>query len=169
MIEHLVPRILAKLLIPFILLFGLYVQFHGDFGPGGGFQAGVIFAAGIILYALIYGLDQARGVISPGVVSVLVALGLLIYAGVGVATLLLGGEFLNYGVLDSHDPVHGQHLGILIIEFGVGTTVAAVMITIFYQFAGRLQITRELESDDGDDEDADAPAADQATDTRGPH
>ncbi|MDF1735502.1 MAG: Na(+)/H(+) antiporter subunit B [Minwuia sp.] len=153
MIEHLVPRILAKLLIPFILLFGLYVQFHGDFGPGGGFQAGVIFAAGIILYALIYGLDRARSVVTPGLVSFLVALGLLIYAGVGVATMLLGAEFLNYGALDSHDPVHGQHLGILIIEFGVGTTVAAVMITIFYQFAGRLKITRELEADDEDDAD----------------
>lgn len=153
MIEHLVPRILAKLLIPFILLFGLYVQFHGDFGPGGGFQAGVIFAAGIILYALIYGLDRARRVVTPGLVAFLVALGLLIYAGVGVTTLLLGAEFLNYNALDSHDPVHGQHLGILIIEFGVGTTVAAVMITIFYQFAGRLQITRELESDEANDEE----------------
>lgn len=153
MIEHLVPRILAKLLIPFILLFGLYVQFHGDFGPGGGFQAGVIFAAGIILYALIYGLDRARSVVTPGLVSFLVALGLLIYAGVGVATLLLGAEFLNYNALDIHDPVHGQHLGILIIEFGVGVTVAAVMITIFYQFAGRLKITRELESDEADDAD----------------
>ena len=153
MIEHLVPRILAKLLIPFILLFGLYVQFHGDFGPGGGFQAGVIFAAGIILYALIYGLDRARRVVTPGLVAFLVALGLLIYAGVGVTTLLLGAEFLNYNALDSHDPVHGQHLGILIIEFGVGVTVAAVMITIFYQFAGRLKTTRELEGDEADDED----------------
>lgn len=155
MIEHLVPRILAKLLIPFILLFGLYVQFHGDFGPGGGFQAGVIFAAGIILYALIYGLDRATSVITPGLVAALVALGLLIYAGVGVATMLLGAEFLNYNAIDSHDPVHGQHLGILIIEFGVGVTVAAVMITIFYQFAGRLKITRELESADEDDDDED--------------
>ena len=69
--------------------------------------------------------------------------------------MLLGAEFLNYNAIDSHDPVHGQHLGILIIEFGVGITVAAVMITIFYQFAGRLKITRELESADDDDDDED--------------
>jgi len=150
-IHHLIPRVLAKLLIPFILMFGLYVQFHGDFGPGGGFQAGVIFAAGIVLYALIYGLEAARQVVPPTIVSTLVALGLLIYIGVGVACLLLGGELLNYSVLDSHDPVHGQHLGILLIEAGVGITVAAVMITIFFQFAGRLKITRELESDEDDD------------------
>ncbi|MEC9347826.1 MAG: Na(+)/H(+) antiporter subunit B [Pseudomonadota bacterium] len=147
MIHHLIPRVLAKLLIPFILLFGLYVQFHGDFGPGGGFQAGVIFAAGIILYALIYGLQAAQSVIPARLVAALMALGLLIYAGVGVATMMLGGNFLDYDLLDSHDPVHGQHLGILVIEFGVGVTVAAVMITIFYQFAGRLHLVRDLEAE----------------------
>ena len=62
--------------------------------------------------------------------------GLLIFAGVGVAGLLLGGNYLDYNVLAS-DPVKGQHLGILLIEFGVGLTVASVMISIFYYFAGR--------------------------------
>ena len=134
--HHLVLRVIAKMLIPLILVFALYVQFHGDYGPGGGFQAGVIFAAGFILYGLIFGLDKLRKVAPPAVIEVLVAAGVLLYAGVGVAGLLLGGNYLDYGVL-RHDPVHGQHLGILLIEFGVGTTVAAVMITIFYNFAGR--------------------------------
>ena len=134
--HHRILRVVAKLLIPAILLFALYVQFHGDFGPGGGFQAGVIFAAGIILYALIFGVEQARKVVPPPVAHVLVALGLLLYAGVGVASLLLGGTYLDYDVLAS-DPVAGQHYGILLIEFGVGTTVAAVMLSIFYGFAGR--------------------------------
>ena len=134
--HHLVLRVIAKLLIPFILVFGLYVQFHGDYGPGGGFQAGVIFAAGFILYGLIFGLDQVQKVAPPALIQFLVAGGVLLYAGVGVASMLLGGNYLDYDVL-RHDPVHGQHLGILLIEFGVGTTVAAVMITIFYNFAGR--------------------------------
>ena len=134
--HHLVLRVVAKLLIPVIILYGLYVQFHGDYGPGGGFQAGVIFAAGIILYGLIFGLTNAQKAVPPGVVKILIASGVLLYAGVGVVGMLRGGEFLNYSVLQ-HDPVHGQHLGILLIEFGVGTTVAAVMIMIFYCFAGR--------------------------------
>jgi len=133
---NMVLRVVAKLMVPYILLFALYVQFHGDFGPGGGFQAGVIFGAGVILYALIFGLEAARRAAPPAVVERLVALGILIYAGVGVAGLLLGGRFLEYGVL-AHDPVHGQHLGILLIELGVGLTVAAVMISIFFSFAGR--------------------------------
>jgi multicomponent Na+:H+ antiporter subunit B len=132
----LVLRVVSKLLIPFILLFALYVQFHGDYGPGGGFQAGVIFGAGFILYALIFGLDTARTVARPAVIRVLVAVGVLIYGGVGVASLLLGGNYLDYSVL-AHEPAHGQHLGISLIEFGVGTTVAAVMITIFFAYAGR--------------------------------
>ena len=133
--HHFVLRVIAKLLMPSILMFALYVQFHGDFGPGGGFQAGVIFAAGIILYGLVFGVEKARSVVSPTMVRVLIASGLLLYALVGVASLLLGGNYLDYDVLAA-DPVHGQHLGILLIEFGVGTTVAAVMISLFYGFAG---------------------------------
>jgi multicomponent Na+:H+ antiporter subunit B len=137
MIRHSILRVVAKMFIPYILLFALYVQFHGDYGPGGGFQAGVIFAAAFILYALIFGLQAARRVAPPAVVETLVAVGILIYAGTGVATLLLGGNFLDYNALNHHDPRHGQHLGLLLIELGVGITVSAVMVTIFFSFAGR--------------------------------
>jgi multicomponent Na+:H+ antiporter subunit B len=131
-----VLRVTAKLLIPMIMLFALYVQFHGDFGPGGGFQAGVIFASAFILYALLFGVANARRVAPAAIVRAGLALGVLLYAGVGVAALLLGGNYLDYSVL-AHDPVHGQELGISLIEFGVGTTVASAMITIFFIFAGQ--------------------------------
>ena len=134
--RHVVLRVIAKLLIPPILLFALYVQFHGDFGPGGGFQAGVIFGAGFILYALIYGVENAQRVAPPDLVRVLVALGVLIFAGVGVWDLVLGGNYLDYNVM-AEDPVAGQHIGIILVELGVGITVAAVMMTIFFAFAGR--------------------------------
>jgi multicomponent Na+:H+ antiporter subunit B len=131
-----VLRVVAKLFIPLLLLFALYVQFHGDYGPGGGFQAGVIFAAAFVLYALVFGLEQARRVAPPALVQALIALGLLLYAGTGLAGLLVGGNYLEYKVL-AHSPTHGEHLGIFLIELGVGTTVAAVMIAIFFTFAGR--------------------------------
>lgn len=135
--EKLVVRVVARLFIPFILLFGLYVQFHGDFGPGGGFQAGVIFAAAFVLYGLVFGLDSLQRVVPWRVVEIGVALGLLLYAGVGVVSLFLGGNYLDYRVLDSNDPMHGLHLGILLVELGVGLTVSASMLAIFYAFAGR--------------------------------
>ena len=131
-----VLRVVGKLLIPYMLLFALYVQFHGDFGPGGGFQAGVIAAAAVIFSALIFGLPAARRLAPDAVVESMVALGVLIYAGVGVAGIVLGGNFLDYFVLD-RDPVAGQHRGIFWVEVGVGVTVSGVMLKIFYMFAGR--------------------------------
>ncbi len=134
--EYAVLRVAIKQLVPFILLFGLYVQTHGDYGPGGGFQAGVIFASAFILYGLVYGVGKARRVVGHRLLVILVALGLLIYAGVGAWALLAGGNFLEYAALLA-DPVSGNHLGIFVIELGVGITVAAVMTTIFLVFAGR--------------------------------
>ena len=133
--HHLVLRVIAKLLIPLILLFALYVQFHGDFGPGGGFQAGVIFGSAFILYGLIFGANTARRVATPEVVRVLAACGVLLYAGVGVVAILRGGNYLQYRVLAA-TATGGEHLGIFLIEFGVGLTVAMIMIGLFYCFTG---------------------------------
>ena len=130
-------RVIAKMFIPFLMLFALYVQFHGDFGPGGGFQAGVIFAAALVLYALIFGTEQANRVVHPRALQLLVACGILLYAGTGVAGIVLGGNFLDYGALDHHNPVHGQHLGILLVELGVGITVTTVMTSTFFIFSAR--------------------------------
>ena len=137
--DQVILRVGAKILIPFILLFALYVQFHGDYGPGGGFQAGIIFAAGFILYAPVYGLGTAKRALPPKAVYACSAAGVLLYAGVGYLTLALGGEFLAYNVL-AHDPEHGQHLGILFVELGVLITVFGSMVAIFYAFAGRRKI-----------------------------
>lgn len=134
--HHLVLRVIAKMLIPYILLFALYVQFHGDYGPGGGFQAGVIFASAFILYALVFGVENARKVTPDWAVRVGIAGGGLLYGGTGLVAMFRGGNFLDYSALKA-DPVAGQHLGILVIELGVGITVAAVMMAIFFAFAGR--------------------------------
>lgn len=130
-------RVVAKLVIPYVLLFALYVQFHGDYGPGGGFQAGVIFAAAVILYSLVFGLRAAERAVPAWLAETLTALGVLVFAGTGVAAMLGGGYFLDYGALDPHDREHGQHLGILLVELGVGVTVSAVMLSIYFAFAGR--------------------------------
>ncbi|WP_277868763.1 Na(+)/H(+) antiporter subunit B [Shewanella sp. 10N.286.51.B7] len=144
--RHMVVRIVSKTLIPFILLFALYVQFHGDFGPGGGFQAGVIFAAAIILYTMLFGLDTAKKVFNPALIQLLAAVGLLLYACVGVVSMLNGANFLDYNVL-ADDPVSGQHIGILLIELGVGITVASVMLSIFFNFDGRRQAQAEIQAE----------------------
>jgi len=88
------------------------------------------------LYGLVFGTSAVRQVVSLGILRLLTALGLLLFAGVGILTMLLGGDYLDYNTL-GQDPLHGQHLGIFLVELGVGITVAAVMITVFLAFAGR--------------------------------
>jgi multicomponent Na+:H+ antiporter subunit B len=134
--HHLIPRVVGRVLIPFILLFGLYVQFHGEYGPGGGFQAGAIIAAAFILYALLEGERRALDVVPPRALLALIAVGPLIYMAVGIAGMVLGGNFLDYSPL-SADPVKGQQIGIILIEAGVGITVTGVLLSIFHAFAAR--------------------------------
>ncbi len=132
----LILRIGTKLVLPFILLFALYVQFHGDYGPGGGFQAGVITAGMVILLAITFGLKAAQRVAPKGLVERMIPLGVLIYAGTGVAGLILGQNFLDYSVL-AHDPSDGHELGIFLVEAGVLVTVAGTMTAMFYAFVER--------------------------------
>jgi len=134
--EHTVLRIVTQLLIAPIVIFALYVQFHGDYSPGGGFQAGVILASAFILYALIFGVEATRRAIPPTALRIGGAMGVLIYAGTGMVCMFRGGAFLDYNYL-AHDAIHGQHYGLLLVEFGVGVTVASVITSIFYVFAGR--------------------------------
>jgi multicomponent Na+:H+ antiporter subunit B len=131
-----VLQVISKIMIPVILLFALYVQFHGDFGPGGGFQAGVLFAAAFILFGVVFGIESVVKVLPQGVLRFFIASGVLIYGATGFVTLYKGGDFLDYNVLSSHGP-SGQHIGILVVELGVGITVASVVIAIFIAFAER--------------------------------
>jgi multicomponent Na+:H+ antiporter subunit B len=142
MSQDLILRVIAKLLIPFIVLFALYVQFHGDFGPGGGFQAGVIAAAAMIFYALIFGLARTRRLVPDWVVETMLACGVLLYASVGFAGIYFGGNYLDYFVLGATGP-DGQHRGIFWVEAGVGITVSGVMLKIFYLFAARSETQSE--------------------------
>ena len=113
-----VIREAATVLLPFMMLFGMYVIVHGEDGPGGGFQGGVIVAAAFILHSLLFGPDASRRALGQRVTTALSATGVLMYAGVGVAALLLGGAFLEYGVLRPTDAVGGQILGITLVETG---------------------------------------------------
>lgn len=133
--QNLVLWVVVKPFIALILIFGLYVQFHGDFGAGGGFQAGVIFASGFILYSLVFGESYARQVVPASILPRFAALGVIIYGLTGLVSLLSDKTFLDYNALSSN-PVSGQHLGILLVEAGVGLAVFSTVLLIFYSFSG---------------------------------
>jgi len=132
----LILRVGTKLILPFILLFALYVQFHGDYGPGGGFQAGVISAGMVILLAITFGLEAAQRVAPQALVEKMVPLGVLIYAGTGVAGMFMGVNYLDYSAF-GHDAPHAHELGIFLVEIGVLVTVAGTMTALFYAFVER--------------------------------
>ncbi len=129
-------RTIAKLLVPFLQVFALYVVFHGAKSPGGGFQGGAILAASLILVRLTAG--PAIGArLMPGLRALrLGACGVLIYAFVGFVPLLYGAHFLDYGALPL--PFHSPELhaiGIEAVEVGVALAVCGVMLSIFDDLA----------------------------------
>lgn len=132
----LILRVGTKLILPFILLFALYVQFHGDYGPGGGFQAGVIAAGMVFLYAIIFGVKRAKVAVPQEVVEFMVPAGVLLYATTGLVSLLTGNNYLDYTGF-AHDFLHAHEWGILIVELGVFITVSGTMIAMFYAFIER--------------------------------
>ena len=135
--ESVVIRTVVRIIVPFIEIFALYVIFHGSSGPGGGFQGGVIFGAGIILYTMIYGIKEGKQRMSDKLNRILPSLGLTIFAGTGLLCLLFGGMFLQYGVVPllPDDPAEVSALLIDVVEIGIGITVLSVMISLFFDIS----------------------------------
>ena len=135
--DQIIIRTVSRILIPFIQLFALYVIAHGDLSPGGGFQGGVIIGSSIILYVIVFGIEEGRRRMPEKINDVLNSTGVLIYAGVGVLCLVSGGAYLHYSKLPLGSEHTASHLGIYGIEIGVAITVSAVMMTIFFETAGK--------------------------------
>lgn len=136
--EDVIIQTVCRILIPFIQLYGLYVIAHGHSSPGGGFQGGVILGASFILLCLSYDLQEIKKRLSQRANVIFLSVGVIIYAGIGIVCLLLGGNYLDYSWLRQIlpvDPVEARSIGIFGIEVGVGVTVMAVMISIFLDLA----------------------------------
>ena len=136
--HDLIIKTISRILIPFIQLFSLYVVAHGDFSPGGGFQGGVMFGATLVLMAISFDLRTALSKVGEKFLALLAALGVIVYGGIGVLCMLLGGEFLDYSELARILPVHAEEaraLGMIGVEIGVGMAVTAVMAIIYVNIA----------------------------------
>ena len=134
----LIVKTSSRLIVPFSQIFALYVIAHGHHSPGGGFQGGVILGASIILYAICHNLRSSLTHISEKLAVLLCGLGVLIYAGTGLLSLLYGANYLDYSALSQLlgvDPVTARSHGILMVEIGVGISVMAVMVSLYYNLA----------------------------------
>ena len=136
--EDIIIETLARLLTPFIQAFALYVLCLGHYSPGGGFQGGVLVAASFILLVIAFDIKEAKKRLTEKWNIVLNSTGVLVYAGIGLLCLILGGNFLDYSVLSKILPVgpeEARSLGILGVEIGVEITVAACLFSIFLDLA----------------------------------
>jgi multicomponent Na+:H+ antiporter subunit B len=136
-----------RIIIPFTLVYGLYILTHGEFSPGGGFQAGALLAVGIVLVRLIQGADKESFNV-PGYMAIVCAgTGTFIYAATGWLTLFGGGQFLDYTFLPvpMHDWSELHALGILMIEIGVTVCVMMTIIDIMDAIIERLDDDEEVD------------------------
>lgn len=129
--ENLILRVGTKYMVPFMLVFGLYIIFHGDLSPGGGFQGGVVIASAFIFYGMVFGKAEMHKILPRGVSDTLIAVGVLMYAGTGAYCLLAGYRFLDYTPLEPSSPGGAEAWGMSIVEYGVGFTVSMVMVTAY--------------------------------------
>jgi len=131
--ENTIVRTVCGLMVPLIQLFALYVIFHGHYGPGGGFQGGVLFAVSIILLRLSLGEEASSSRFPTKLAVVLASTGMLVYMIAGLVPMALGGSFLNYEYL----PVPGvsgaeaRYLGIAVVEIGIALAVCGTMVLLF--------------------------------------
>ncbi len=127
--QSLIVKTVSRVLVPFIQMLGLYVIVHGHSSPGGGFQGGVILGASFILLSLAEGIDEVKRRFSLGALTAFTSMGVFLYAGIGVLCVLLGANFLDYGILPVAQP---RSVGMLGIEIGIGLTVMAALVSIFH-------------------------------------
>lgn len=127
--ESIIIKTISRSLTPFIQIFALYVIMHGHSSPGGGFQGGIILGASYILLTLSLGVNEVKRRFNERLLTMFTSLGVFIYAGIGILCLILGANFLDYGILPIAEP---RAMGVLGIEVGVGITVMAVMLSIFH-------------------------------------
>lgn len=120
-----------RIIVPFSLVYGVYVLIFGEAGPGGGFQSGALLSIGVVLSRLIMGADAPFNV-SGKHALVLAGVGTFIYTATGWVTMFFGGNFLDYSYLPFKvEHAHQLHaLGILFIEIGVTMCVMMTIINI---------------------------------------
>lgn len=133
LLNNIIVFVVGKFFFPVILLLAFYIQINGDNAPGGGFQAGVISATAFILHSFIFNSEATLRILPPKFLTYFAVFGMLLYLLTGISCIVLGGSFLEYGVLHNVT-IKGATLGISLIEWGVGITVFSIICKIYYCF-----------------------------------
>jgi len=145
-VESTIIMTTVRLVAPFVLTFALFIMFHGADSPGGGFQGGVIAGSVVMMLAFAYGIESTRRWVDVRIVSVLAAGGVLVFVAIGLGTMALGGQFLEY---HKYEPLlsHASKYAIELVELGIGGIVSSIAIGLFFLLsAGFGHVTEEEET-----------------------
>jgi multicomponent Na+:H+ antiporter subunit B len=125
---------MVRLIAPFVFTYGLFVMFHGADSPGGGFQGGVIVGSVVVMIGFAFGVQPTRQWVANDLLVGVAVLGALTFIGIGLATVLAGGTFLEYAVFEGTIPHASKYL-IELVELGIGAIVAAVVVGLYFSLA----------------------------------
>ncbi len=143
-VESTIIMTTVRVVAPFVLTFGLFVMFHGADSPGGGFQGGVLAGSVIMMLAFAFGIESTREWLSGRTVAAMAGGGVLVFAGVGLGTLALGGTFLEYHVYEEVLGIyHASKYGIELVELAIGGVVAGVVVGLFFAIAAGFEAAVE--------------------------
>ncbi len=129
----------ALLIVPLILIFGLYVILNGHISPGGGFSGGAILGAGLILFLSAFGFQTAEKVLNAKTVKIITLISLLVYCLAKSYSFFTGANHLESGIpLGTPGAILSSGL-ILVLNICVGMVVACTMYS-FYALVRRGRI-----------------------------
>ena len=129
----------AILIVPLILMFGLYVILNGHISPGGGFSGGAILGAGLILFLSAFGFQTAEKVLNAKTVKIITLVALLVYCLAKSYSFFTGANHLESGIpLGTPGAILSSGL-ILVLNICVGMVVACTMYS-FYALVRRGRI-----------------------------
>ncbi|WP_181693227.1 MnhB domain-containing protein [Natronomonas sp. LN261] len=123
----------VRVVTPFVLTYGLFLTFHGANSPGGGFQGGALVGVVVLMLAFAFGIRPTREWVGSGLMTGLGAGGVIVFVGVGLGTLALGGTFLEYGLYEPFVGPKATKWGMEAIEIGgVAAIVSGVIMGLFF-------------------------------------
>lgn len=133
-----VVRVIGALLVPFLLVFGIYIIVHGHYGPGGGFAGGVFLAVAAILPRITLPSEVAYRLFPTWLGPLVGGLGMLLFLLVALVPMLVGGVLLDYGAVQiaGIEEARIRYLGILVVEVAVGLAVFGAIVLLFDVLTG---------------------------------
>ncbi len=137
--EDRIVRIICRLVLPFIQIYGIYIIVYGHLSPGGGFAGGAIIGSSMVLFALSFNIGAGSKKIPEKASSFMESGGALFFALAGIVSIIIGGNYLanqeaGFGLGSFGTLLSGGLIPLLSVAIGIKIT--STIVTLFYDLIG---------------------------------